>query len=407
MKKILYIEPFSGAAGDMLAAALLGLGADCPKFWKELRSLPLEEKIEIRLNKVVRSGVSALHFDVSVEERHSNDHDCGHHSHRTLADIEKIIRGASKLSSGVRKRAIGIFRKLAEAEAKVHGSNIRHVHFHEVGAADAIIDIVSTVLCLEILKVDKVFSSSIALGSGTVKTAHGILPVPAPATAEIIKGCPVHPGAVASELTTPTGAVLLKSIVDEWGAPPSGVIGKVSCGAGSKDFKIQPNVLRASIMSCPEPAVGKDRIAVLECNIDDMPGENFSYVCPELLRMGALDYALIPVYMKKGRPGIILQVICKAEAVAKFADFMLKETSTLGVRFRMEERKILAREQREYETPWGIVGAKLAFDRKGRAVRCKPEFESCAKLAKSTGMGYSLASEKIRDYLKRRIKRWA
>lgn len=405
MKKILYIEPFSGAAGDMMAAALLGLGADCPRFWKELRSLPLEEKIEIRLNKVVRGGVSALHFDVSVEERHSHDHEHGHHSHRTLGEIEKIIRAAAKLSPGVKKRAVGVFRMLAEAEAKVHGSNIRHVHFHEVGAADAIIDIVSTVLCLEILKVDKIYSSSIALGSGTVKTAHGILPVPAPATAEIVKGCPVHTGTVSCELTTPTGAVLLKSIVDEWGVPPSGVISKVSCGAGSKDFKIQPNVLRVSLISSPEPAVGKDRIAVLECNIDDMPGESFSYVCPELLRMGALDYALIPVYMKKGRPGIILQVICRPDGVAKFADFMMKETSTLGVRFRMEERRILAREQKEYMTPWGVVGAKLAFDGNGKAVKCKPEFESCAKLAKSTGMGYSLASEKIRDYLNRRIKR--
>ncbi len=396
--RILYVEPFSGVAGDMLAAALLGLGADCPKFWKGIGSLPLEEKPSVKFQKTERNGIGAFSF--KVELRHGHDH----HSHRTLGEIEKIIRGAGKLSAGVKKKSIEIFRRLAEAEAKVHGSDIRHVHFHEVGAADAIIDIVSTVLCLEILKIDKVVSASIALGSGTVRTSHGILPVPTPATAEILKGCPVYPGPIACELTTPTGAVLLKSFADEWGVPPAGVIMAVSCGAGTKDFKIQPNVLRTSILRCPaaEPA-GKDSVAVLECNIDDMPGESFSYVCPELLSMGALDYALIPVYMKKGRPGIILQVICRPEGIAKFAEFILRETSSIGVRYRLEDREILIRENREYETPWGVVGAKLSFDGKGRLVKCKPEFESCARLAKSSGKGYSSMSEKIRNHINRRL----
>ncbi len=400
--KILYIEPFSGVAGDMLAASLLGLGADCKKFWDGIRSLPLPEKPSVSLADVVRNGMKAFYFNVELEHDHHHGHE-HHHAHRTLGEIEKIIRRAPKLSPAVKRRSIDVFRKLAEAEAKVHGSEIKHVHFHEVGAADAIIDIVSTVLCLEILKVDRIFSAPMALGSGTVKTAHGLLPVPAPATAEIIKGCPAYAGPIACELTTPTGAVLLKSIVDVWGAPPAGTISEISCGAGTKDFKVQPNVLRASIISCQAPeASGKDRIAVLECNIDDMPGENYSYVCPELLRMGALDYALIPVYMKKGRPGTILQVICRPDGVAKFAEFILRETTSIGVRYRIEERRILERRSREYETPWGTVGAKLVFDGKGRAMRCKPEFESCAKLAKSSGKGYYSMSEKIKGHINRR-----
>ncbi|HBC86116.1 MAG TPA: nickel pincer cofactor biosynthesis protein LarC [Lentisphaeria bacterium] len=399
-RKILYIEPFSGAAGDMLVAALLGLGADCKRFWKGIASLPLKEKPEIKMAKVGRNGIAALNFKVILKEGH---HD--HHFHRTFADIEKIIRSAGKLSPAVKKRSIGIFRRLAEAEAKVHGSNVRHVHFHEVGAADAIIDIVGAVLCLEILKVDRIVSAPVALGSGTIRSAHGILPVPAPATVEIIKGCPTYSGAVACELTTPTGAVMLKSIVDEWGMPPAGAIVAVSCGAGTKDFKVQPNVLRVSIMKCPVPqSSGREKIAVLECNIDDMPGEAFSYVCPELLKMGALDYALIPVYMKKGRPGIILQVICRPEGIAKFAEFILGETSTIGVRYRLEDREFLRREAREYETPWGLVGAKLAFDRNGNMMKYKPDFESCARLAKTSGKGYLSISGKIRDHINKRVR---
>ncbi len=399
--KVLYIEPFSGIAGDMLVAALLGLGADCKEFWKGIASLPLMEKPELKLTKVVRNGINALNFNVILHEDHHH-----HHHHRTLAEIEKVIRSAKQLSPEVRKRSIGIFRRLAEAEARVHGSHIKHVHFHEVGAADAIIDIVGAVLCLEILDVDRIVSAPVALGSGTVRSAHGILPVPAPATAEIIKGCPTYPGAVSCELTTPTGAVMLKSIVDEWGMPPSGVISRISCGAGTKDFKIQPNVLRVSMIRCPVSRKADiEKIAVLECNIDDMPGESFSYVCPELLRMGALDYALIPVYMKKGRPGIILQVICRPDGIARFAEFVLRETSTLGVRYRLEERKFLMRDEREYETPWGMVGAKLAFDRKGKLLKCKPEFESCARLAKRTGTGYLSMAEKIKFHLKAKVKK--
>ncbi len=397
--KILFIEPFSGAAGDMFAAALLGLGADVPAFWKGLKSLPLEEKPGVSLTDVIRNGISAKHFDVKLKHSHEHGH---HHHHRTLDEIEKIIMSASGLSAQVRQKSVAVFRILAKAEAKIHGSEMKHVHFHEVGAADAIIDIVSAMLCLEILDIDKVISAPVALGSGTVRTSHGVLPVPAPATAELLKGCPTIHGNIQFELTTPTGAAILSAIVDEWGVPPAGKIIAISYGAGTKDFKDQANVLRTSIIDCSTPAKKKSNsVAVIECNIDDMPGEAFTHVGEEILGMGALDYALIPVMMKKGRPAVILQVICAEGEVAKFADFILRETTTLGIRYRIEERIILRREIRKIKTPWGAVDVKIAFDSQGDILKCKPEYESCAKLARSSKSGYAKMFEEIRKHIQK------
>ena len=394
--KILFIEPFSGAAGDMFAAALLGLGADVPAFWKGIKSLPLEEKPEVSLTSVVRNGISARHFNVKLA--HSHEH--GHHQHRTLDEIEKIIMSACGLSGQVRKKSVAVFRTLAKAEAKIHGAEMKHVHFHEVGAADAIVDIVSAMLCLEILDIDKIISAPVALGCGTVRTSHGVLPVPAPATAELLKGCPTMHGNIQFELTTPTGAAILSAIVDEWGVPPAGKITAISYGAGTKDFKDQANVLRASIVDCEPPAEKTcNTVAVIECNIDDMPGEAFTHIGEEILGMGALDYAVMPVMMKKGRPGLILKVICKEDEVAKFADFILRETTTLGIRYRTENRIILRREIRKIKTPWGAVDVKIAFDSQGNVLKYKPEYESCAKLAKASKTGYNQMFEKVRAHI--------
>lgn len=396
--KILFIEPFSGAAGDMFAAALLGLGTDVPAFWKGLKSLPIEEKPEVSLTNVIRNGISAKHFNVKL--KHSHDH--GHHQHRTLDEIEKIIMSAKDLPAQVREKSVAVFRLLAKAEAKIHGAEMKHVHFHEVGAADAIIDIVSAMLCLDILDIDKVISAPVALGSGTVRTSHGVLPVPAPATAELLKGCPTTAGNIQFELTTPTGAAILSAIVDEWGLPPAGKITAISYGAGTKDFKDQANVLRTSIIDCGPIADKKtNAVAVIECNIDDMPGEAFTHVGEAILAMGALDYAVIPVMMKKGRPAVILQVICKDAEVAKFADFILRETTTLGIRYRIEDRIILSREIRKIKTPWGVVDVKIAFDSYGKILKYKPEYESCAKLAKTSKTGYTPMLEKIRAHIQK------
>lgn len=396
--KLLFIEPFSGAAGDMFAASLLGLGADVPAFWKGLKSLPIEEKPEVSLTNVIRNGISAKHFNVKL--KHSHDH--GHHHHRTLDEIEKIIMSAKDLPAQVRQKSVAVFRILAKAEAKIHGAEMKHVHFHEVGAADAIIDIVSAMLCLDILDIDKVISAPVALGSGTVRTSHGVLPVPAPATAELLRGCPTTPGNIQFELTTPTGAAILSAIVDEWGLPPAGKITAISYGAGTKDFKDQANVLRTSIIDCGPIADKKtNAVAVIECNIDDMPGEAFTHVGESILAMGALDYAVVPVMMKKGRPAVILQVICKDAEVAKFADFILRETTTLGIRYRLEDRIILSREIRKIKTPWGVVDVKIAFDSHGNILKYKPEYESCAKLAKVSKIGYSRMLENMREYIKK------
>jgi hypothetical protein len=332
-----------------------------------------------------------------------------------LDEIEKIIMSARDIPIKVREKAVAVFRILAKAEAKVHGSEMKHVHFHEVGASDAIIDIVSAMLCLDILDIGRVVSAPVALGSGTVRTSHGVLPVPAPATAELLKGCPTLPGNIPFELTTPTGAAILSAIVDDWGFPQAGNTTAISYGAGTKDFKEQANVLRISIIDCCKcntgilpvglKAINGNTVTIIECNIDDMPGEAFTHVGEEILRLGALDYAIIPVIMKKGRPAVILQVICKEGEVAKFADFILKETSTLGIRYRTENRIILKREIRKIKTPLGAVDVKIAFDSDGNILKYKPEYESCAKLAKSSKTGYNRILEKIRVCIQKELNK--
>ena len=400
--KTLYIEPYCGVAGDMLTASLLGLGVDFTQFKDTLSSLPVKEKWKIELNKVSRHSVEANLFSVNIEIQHTkkdhrHSHEVSghhHHHHRSLPEIDKIISGAEKLPDSVKKKASAVFAKLAEAEAEVHGKDITAVHFHEVGAVDAIIDITGTCLALEMLGIDKIISTPVALGTGTVHSAHGVLPVPVPATLNLLHGIPTEHTGIPSELATPTGTALLATLVDKWKIPPSGSFEKCSYGAGTRDLKERAAVVRVSIYNeelsqHPESqSFIEDEVTVIECNIDDMTGEAFSPVITKIMNAGALDASLIPITMKKGRPGIMLQVICKVDDTAKFADLIIHNTSSIGVRYRQEKRFKLNREVRKIETSYGVISAKFATDAHGQTVRIKPEFEDIAKLAEKNNIPY-------------------
>lgn len=404
--KTLYIEPFSGVAGDMFVASLLGFGINFEEFKNTLSSLPVQEKWDISLEKVSRHSINANLFKVKIDLFHHNHDGHSHAHHRSLPEINEIINGADKLSESVKERALSVFAKLAEAEAEVHGKDITSVHFHEVGAVDAIVDICGACLALEMLGIEKIISTQVALGTGTVKTAHGTLPIPVPATVNLLRGIPTENTGIKSELSTPTGAALLATLVDEWNASPNGTQSACSYGAGTRDLKEQAAVLRVSLYEWEEghlelglSGLPRDEVVVIECNIDDMPGEALSWISPKIMEAGALDFTVIPVSMKKGRQGFILQVICKPDEVAKFADFLLKETTTIGVRYRTEKRIKLNREIRKIDTPWGEVIAKFAMDSDGNVIKLKPEYESVAKLAEREGVPYLVMADQIRGKL--------
>ena len=410
--KTLYIEPYCGVAGDMTVAALLGLGIDFSTFKKALTSLPITEKWDIELLQTERHAINANLFKVIVHEHHHhhnhddnsthNKHSHKHHHHRTLPEITDIINSATQLPDSVKKKACLVFAKLAEAEAEVHGKDISAVHFHEVGAVDAIIDITGACLAIEMLEIDKIISAPISLGCGSVHSAHGVLPVPVPATMNLIRGIPTEQTGIKSELATPTGAALLATLVDEWNESPKGALRKSSYGAGTRDLKERASVLRLSLYcdstDKTSAKYAEDEVAVIECNIDDMSGELFSWLAERLPEIGALDFAFIPVIMKKNRPGNIIQVICRPNDVAKFADFLLKETTTIGVRYRIEKRFKLNREIRKISTKLGDIAVKVVKDNTGTEIKSKPEYEDIAKIAKEQNIPFREANQKIKKF---------
>lgn len=398
--KTLYIEPDCGVAGDMLVAALMQLeGAPAIKELRSsLESLPVTEKWNIAMDRVLRHSISAGLFKVEVDSGHSHEHD--YHHGRSLKAINEIISKADKLSNQVKEQASAVFAKLAVAEARVHGKDMQSVHFHEVGAVDAIIDIVSCCLIIETLKVDRIISSPVALGKGSIKSAHGVLPVPVPATVNLLEGIPVNHIGIPSELATPTGSALLATLVDEWQVSPAGLLSTSGYGGGTRDLKERAAVIRVSIYEGDETSsYPSDRVGVIECNFDDMPGEAFSWIASKLLEMGALDYFMLPTQMKKNRPGIMLQLLCLPEEIAKFADFLLKETTTLGIRFRIDDRMKLNREIIKIETPWGETIVKTASDGLGKRLKSKVEYESCAKLASENNLSFLEMQQKLNTFL--------
>jgi uncharacterized protein (TIGR00299 family) protein len=332
------------------------------------------------VEKVRKGGFAATQIHVEAPEQDEERH---------LPEVEAILtRG--QLTPKQRELALNIFRRLAHAEAAVHGMPIERVHFHEVGALDSIADIAGAAIALDLLGVDKFTSGSVPTGSGSVKCAHGVMPVPTPATAELLKGVPLRPTTIKSELTTPTGAAILTSIVQEWTETPAMTVERIGIGAGTKDFREQPNILRlfvgeAKAQGRPSLGFEQDVVWVLETNLDDVPGEVIGYCFERLFAAGALDVFTIPIQMKKQRPGVLLSVLAEAEKLPGLEEILFQETGTLGVRRYQTQRHKLHREACVVETSWGPVRGKLSW-REGQAKQFTPEYDDCARVAREQGI---------------------
>lgn len=379
---VLFFDAFSGVSGDMTVGALLALGVDIAHVRSELAALPVGG-YAVRASEVRVHGLRACKFDVDVESTvGAHDHHEAH-LHRTYADIRSLI-AQSALASRAKQTALAIFARLAEAEGRVHGVAPDVVTFHEVGAIDSIVDVVATAIGLAALGVDDVYASALPLGSGTVQSQHGVLPVPAPATVELLRGFPVRVGDGVGELVTPTGAAIIATLARPGAPLPTLRTEAVGYGAGTRRLPDRPNVLRLILGSVATP-LASDELVELVTNIDDSNPELYEYVFERLFAAGARDVWLIAALMKKGRPGTVLHVLCKPAARDAIAAVVLRETSAIGVRFHGVERRILAREQITVGTEYGAVQVKISRAPDG-TVNVAPEYEDCRRLARERGV---------------------
>jgi len=374
LKKILYFDCSAGISGDMTLGALLHLGISIDEINTELAKLPIKG-FQVNIQKVNKKGVEALKVDVLVtgEDAH----------HRGLTTIKNIIN-ESTLDDKVKDTAIKIFTKLGEAEAKIHGTAVDKIHFHEVGAIDAIVDIVGVAILLDKLQIDEVYVSSIHTGSGFVTCRHGTIPIPAPATLELLKGIPIYSTEIKGELTTPTGAAILSTIAKGFGQIPLMKVDKIGYGAGTRDLDI-PNVLRVSLGYLEETSLCCQHQWVLECNIDDMNHEFIDYAMDALFRAGAKDVYLTPIQMKKNRPALKMNVLYDEEIEEEILSIIFTETTSIGIRKYLVEKIMLDRKIQVIETSWGNVNVKIAYYR-GQVVNAAPEYEDCKRLAEKTGV---------------------
>lgn len=368
--RLLHFDCFSGISGDMTLAALLSAGVPLAVIRDGLASLQLP--IELEVEEVLRGCFAATYVNVKAP---------GDQPQRFLKDIQEIIHRGT-LTPGARSLALAIFQRLGEAEATAHGTSIDQVHFHEVGALDSIADIVGAAIGLDYLKIDEFTSRAVPTGSGTVKAAHGLMPVPTPATATLLKGIPLAESRIKTELTTPTGAAILSTVVKRWIDSPVMTVEAIGLGAGTKDFAEQPNILRLFIGTTNDIAgCDRDTIWQLETNLDDISGEVIGYTVERLLAAGALDVFTSPIYMKKQRPGVLLTVLCSDSILSTVEGILFRETGTLGIRRSRRERHKQRRESVDVATPWGSVRGKLAW-RDGQTGQFSPEFDDCARVAR-------------------------
>jgi uncharacterized protein (TIGR00299 family) protein len=370
--KILYLDCGMGASGDMLLGALLELAGNQTKFLKTINSIGIP-RVKISRKTLVKNGVAGNKVFVRIdglEEGHHHGHSDTHsHHHRKLQDVNKIINKL-KISKGVKDAALAVYQSIAQAEGKAHNCEVSQIHFHEVGELDAISDIVGTCMLIEELNAGKIIASPVNVGGGFVKCAHGVLPVPAPAAAELLKGVPVYSGEIKEELCTPTGAALLKYFVNEFSDMPQMKIDKIGYGFGSKEFETL-NAVRAFIGETPDSL--KEEVVKLECNLDDMTGEEIGFAFEKILENGALDVWTAPIQMKKNRPAVLFSVLCKKEQADFFAKLILKHTTTFGVRQEILSRHILDRKIKTKITPYGKIRIKAGFA--GAIKKSKPEYE--------------------------------
>ncbi len=438
-RKLLHLDAFSGAAGNMFLGAMLDIGLSRARLLEGLAPLGLEFRLVVR--RVQRSGFAARYVDVVVPEKrtrrasagvsrkstgarahsarrelarqvdpphghththtHPHEHRHGHgrhsrtHAHaagRHYGEIRRVIERA-KLGAGVKARSLAIFEALGEAEARVHGMGIDEVHFHEVGAVDAIVDVTAAALAVELLQIERTTCSPVALGHGTIDSAHGLLPLPAPATLELLAGIPTVPAHVAWETVTPTGAAILRTLVDEFGALPAMTIERIGYGAGNDRPGALPNVLRA-VLGRESGGLRGDRIVSIETNLDDFVPEHFDYLMERLFEAGALDVSLQHLQMKKNRPGFLLRVLARPDDRDVLARIVFAESSAIGVRMAEWDRLVLERTSIRLRTPFGPVRVKVVQGIDGRR-SFSPEYDDCKRAARRSGVALREVVERV------------
>jgi uncharacterized protein (TIGR00299 family) protein len=434
--RIAYLDCFSGISGDMFLGALVSAGVPAELLLETVRGLNIGASLDIR--DVDRNGISSTKVDVLVDGRkdlpreeflkqqedqhnhqhehehahplehareraHEHDHAHGHqHPHRGLKQIREIIRQAA-IPDAAKQTATAIFQALGEVEAKIHHQDVETIEFHEVGSVDAIVDIVCAAVGADALRVERWVSSPLNVGGGVVKCAHGTLPVPAPATLELLKNAPVYSSGVQKELVTPTGAAIVRALAADFGSFPSMKVEAVGYGAGGRDLPGMPNVTRLTVGESLEErrAAQRERVTVLEANLDDMSPQLFGYVIDRLLEAGALDVFATPVQMKKSRPGLVLTVLARNQDVERLSKLIFAETTTLGMRLRQEQRLTLERQHVAVTTPWGEVRVKIgSLD--GAVCNAAPEFEDCRRLAAAHNVPLKrVMQEALRSYFSR------
>ena len=387
--RIAYFDCFAGVSGDMTLGAFVDAGVDFDALKSELSKLGISE-YEIKSEKVTKRGITGTDITVDLHHHHHED-DHGHHHGRSYTEIKRTIEESS-LSDSVKSKAVAIFKRLGEAEAKVHDKDLEEIHFHEVGAVDAIVDIVGACICLDLLNIDEVYASPIPTFYGTVDMAHGKFPLPAPATSEILKGVPWRNLGIEGEIVTPTGAAILAELAESFGAMPAMVTKSIGYGSGKKDFGI-PNVLRIMIGETEERKEdAHSEVAVVESNIDDLSPQIYEVVMERLFTAGALDVYMTPIQMKKNRPATLLSVLCKPSDIPKMSEVLFEETSTIGVRIDIRKRMCLPREMVKLETKFGVIIMKIAR-RAGKIVNAHPEYEDC----KAAAAKFSVPIKLVRD----------
>ncbi len=370
-----YLDCFSGISGDMFVGALLDVGLPLERLFADLKKIPLGF-YEFKRTRALRGHLVGTRVEIRVP---------GKQPSRKLRDIEALIRD-SELSAGVKERALEVFSRLAEAEGKLHNMPPEQVHFHEVGAVDAILDIVGTCIGLEFLEISQLTCSPVNVGSGCVAAAHGSLPVPAPASLELLKDLPIYSSGVDGELVTPTGAALISTLATGFGPIPPMRVERIGYGAGAREIPGHPNLARLLLGESAEPvrvrdgAPGDEVVSVIEANVDDMSPQLYGYFIDQALAAGALDVTCTPIQMKKDRPGILLSVLCTPEKGDALAQMLFEQTTTIGVRIYEARRKILERELVSIQTPYGRVKVKVA-KRDGKVLNVAPEYEDCQRLA--------------------------
>jgi uncharacterized protein (TIGR00299 family) protein len=385
--RTLYFDCFAGASGDMILGSMVAAGVEADYLREQLSLLPVSG-FKISFEVVNRSGLSATY--ARVETGHG-------HKHRHLSDIKQIIETAA-LSASVKQRAVQIFTRLAEAEARVHNEPVDRVHFHEVGALDAIVDVVGAAICFDALRIDRFVCSPLHVGSGMVKMAHGQFPIPPPAVTELLKGVPFYATDIKGELLTPTGAAIITTVCSEYGPIPRMTTETTGYGAGTREYQDFPNVLRVLLGETQETGATDERLWMLETNLDDASPQLIGHVMDRVLESGALDCFFTAVQMKKNRPGVLLSVLCGREQKEAVLKLLFTETTTLGVRSHEVTRRALQRSVVRVETPYGPIDVKVAH-LEGRVVNEMPEFDQCRQAAANAGVPLKVVEEAARKEL--------